>query len=460
MRTEGVVVEYLSILSPCQFLRFSTIGVARANESSWPNVSGKGRPQRHLLCLLLFLLAPLSLLPPADGKKTPEQHVATIFIAGGQKCGSSSLFEVLTQHKKLLKGTHKEPHFWNTGDFLKGLGYYSSTFFPQEKFVGGRDARFIDGTPMLEFGSAPWRRLVDTYTAAASGPSSSSSSSSPSPDSLPPEVAALRFIVVLREPVSRDYSWYMHATRLELFMGQQLNSVETMKELEGKRGGSGQGQRGGRYVEQLREMMTVLPRRQVFIVSLASLIGDTKGTLERIRRFLGVSRDTAFEQPFPHDDHLRAFRKRGSEKELLCLLRHVPQLDCALRDGLGDAYRDVNQELYAYLNNATRAQADPNEPFFPPFADYRSIPCAPDARATYNALLADTDGGSGGGRSGSGGGDAAVASRDFNVSVQGDRATAAGMRRRAQHVYLEDRLGEVRGGKGTCREEKRVRVRA
>ena len=377
------------------------------------------------LQLQACLLALLVLV--ACSKKDSEGHVATVFLAGGQKCGSSSLFELLIKHPKLLKGFHKEPHFWNSADFDRGLDFYSKNY-PSEKFTGGRDGRFIDGTPMMEFAYS-WQRMRETYDAATR--------------------RKLRFIVVLREPVSRDFSWYMHNMRLGLFLGTKLKRVETMKEIEEAHAGRG---RGGQYLEQLRWLMNVFPRRQVFVVNLASLISNTRDTVERIRRFLNVSHDAAFEQPFPHDDHLKAFRKKGgehSESVLRCILRHVPPLDCSLRDSYGEYYQEMNTQLYAYLNNATRLQADPNEPEFPSFQDYHSIPCVEDARKAYDALLAsDSDSDTRNGGSGAG-------SHDNTSDAQDADDGQGKARRRAQHVHLKDRLedGDEDWDKtGTCHE--------
>ena len=79
-------------------------------------------------------------------------YLPSIFLVGTQKGGSSSLFELLIQHPLLLKGTHKESHFWNNEmAYAKGLQYYKTQYFPSRKAsIDEPLAMFIDGTPMMD----------------------------------------------------------------------------------------------------------------------------------------------------------------------------------------------------------------------------------------------------------------------------------------------------------------------
>ncbi len=54
---------------------------------------------------------------------------------------------------------------------------------------------------------------------------------------------------------------------------------------------------------------------------------------------------------------------------------------------MGAYYTPYNDKLYSWME-ATKADADPNEPEFSPlFEDYKTTQCAKDARAEYNAFL-------------------------------------------------------------------------
>jgi len=97
-------------------------------------------------------------------------------------------------HPLLLKGIHKESHFFD-GDreYEKGKEFYSSTYFPLRKSGDNPKERFLDGTPMLHK-EYVWDRIKETLEPYV-------------------QLSSLRFIAILREPVARDLSWHMHYTR-------------------------------------------------------------------------------------------------------------------------------------------------------------------------------------------------------------------------------------------------------
>ena len=137
--------------------------------------------------------------------------IPNLFIVGAQKAGSSSLFELLTAHPLLMKGIHKEPHFFdNDKEYPKGVDYYKSTFFPISKSGGNPKERFIDGTPMLHK-EYVWRRIADGLDPYV-------------------QLSYLKFIVILREPVARDFSWFSHQLKEQVFLGLPFDDIQTMKE--------------------------------------------------------------------------------------------------------------------------------------------------------------------------------------------------------------------------------------
>ena len=130
-------------------------------------------------------------------KRRQEGSLPTVYIIGVQKGGSSSLYELMQQHPQLCGGAHKENHFFDHPDnYEKGTQYFK-TMFSDEKCNGIQGTHFLEGTPILHYPSV-WQRIYDTYSDT-------------------PQIRdGLRFIVMLREPVARDYSWYEHMTRTGL----------------------------------------------------------------------------------------------------------------------------------------------------------------------------------------------------------------------------------------------------
>jgi len=351
----------------------------------------------QLLIAALLLLTACAHTPDADGphhlhggggstkKGDTSSATATtsilpqVYLIGTQKGGSSSLFELIVQHPLLLKGTHKEAHYFNHDEtYEKGLDGLAEKFPARKKDGAAAAAVFVDGTPMLEC-TVCWARMRDTYGATGT--------------------AALKLIAVLREPVSRDYSGYAHGVREELFLGKSFLKTKTMREIRIKE------QRfiyGGQYAAQLRHVVEVFRRDQVLVLSTAMLIANTTHVVERILRFLGLppAMDSAvLGRPLPHNDHVEQLRVRGGSPALVdCIVQHVPALDCAERDYMAEFYTSRNADLYAWLLS-TRATAHPMEPVFPPFDDpANTMACVDDARAAYDAVLRGDDASAAGGR--------------------------------------------------------------
>ena len=293
-------------------------------------------------------------------------YLPSLFLVGAQKSGSSSLFELLMQHPLILKGTHKEKHFFNIDEtYEKGASYYRSLFVPDGKM--DPNALFMDGTPMMECVQC-WQRIWDTYTQEGATKQRDN----------------LKFIALLREPVSRDLSGYQHGVREELFLGQPFNGISTIKEM---RVGEGLEMMGAQYLSQLKKIAEVFRRDQILILSTTALIQNTTYIMERIRRFLDIPEHKSFLRPLPHNDHIQQYVARGGSPTLIsCIVQHVPLLDCDEREFLGQYYVKRNQDLYKWVED-TRVK-NKNEPkFLSPFEDYRLIPCVDDARKEFDGLL-------------------------------------------------------------------------
>ena len=139
--------------------------------------------------------------PSPKNKLGKAGTLPTVFIVGAQKGGSSSLYELMQQHPQLCRSFHKENHYFDHPDnYLYGVDYYKS-LFADTKCDNVTGSHFMDGTPILHYPSV-WQRIYDTYNHSISLRDS------------------LKFIVLLREPVARDYSWYQHATRTGMTLQQ------------------------------------------------------------------------------------------------------------------------------------------------------------------------------------------------------------------------------------------------
>lgn len=320
----------------------------------------------------------------ADAQKVEKQdnimptmesigNLPSVFIVGAQKGGSSSLFELMIEHPLICRGKRKESHYFNfetEGVYSKGIDFYKQMFI--DKKCNGKNGTFyVDGTPILHQddrnGESVWQRIYDTY-----------SFSTLLRDDL-------KFIALLREPVSRDYSWFQHNTRADLEKGGLFSDILTMSEKNKHR--TWDDRIIYTYVHQLMNFAKIFKRSQILVISSTDIFTNTASVMERIRMFLNVPSDPSFSQTLPHDDHLDHAAKKGPAF-VQCLIDHVPKLDCLERDRLGDFYEKYNQELYEFLKNGAVGKANPNEtPFWPQFDSHKGLPCSNDTRKEMDAFL-------------------------------------------------------------------------
>lgn len=104
---------------------------------------------------------------------------------GAAKSGTTSLYDILIQHPEIYIPQFKEPHFFDVSEnFANGLEWYKKNYFQKanQKIIA-------DFTPSYFFDSNAPKRIFE-----ALGPK-------------------MKFLVILRNPVDRAYSHYLHSKR-------------------------------------------------------------------------------------------------------------------------------------------------------------------------------------------------------------------------------------------------------
>ena len=317
-----------------------------------------------------------------------------VFILGAQKGGSSSMMWMLITHPQLCEGVRKETHFFgltyngkeDSGILSNELKNEYFSLFRDPVCVDSDDTSFIDGTPVLHH-----PEVAGNMNAFYENLSLKDS---------------LRMIVMLREPVSRDFSWYQHKTRAYLtghvtglgFNDSRkgnINYLKTFKETwekdlkEVRKGkllrSDIPNDLAGDYLLQLEEFMKYFRRNQILILNSDLAFIRTSYTMEIIRQFLDIQKFPDWEtMPFPHDDHLgTTFHSSDPE----CVFKHIPKLDCDFRDLLAKHYAESNKALEKWMK-LTKADAPLSEPDFIAFGDsYRNISCVENARDELNSVI-------------------------------------------------------------------------
>ena len=113
-------------------------------------------------------------------------RAANLFCIGSPKSGTTTLFKILCQHSQIHTPKFKEPFFFNNSNYQNGIDWYANTYYDDiknEKWV-------LDFTPSYLYSDEALFR-INEYSKGKD----------------------LKFIVMLRNPVERAYSHYLHTLR-------------------------------------------------------------------------------------------------------------------------------------------------------------------------------------------------------------------------------------------------------
>ena len=206
-------------------------------------------------------------------------------VLGGQRCGSTSLYTMLTGHPQVMAASHKEPHFFDR-NHRRGDDFYRR-LFPLRAHVRARERR-LGGLPVVT-GEAT------TYYLAH--------------PAVPGRVAAMlpdvRLVAILRNPVDRAYSHYQLSVR----GGWETLSFEDALAAEPERI-AGEEQRllddpdftghshryhsyrtRGLYLEQLERWWAAFPTDRLLVLRSEDMFADQTAVYAELAAFLGLAPD-------------------------------------------------------------------------------------------------------------------------------------------------------------------------
>ena len=294
------------------------------------------------------------------------------WLIGCMKCSSTSFFYWLNQNRGVcaaavvehVSSNSKETNFWTRNSTRNSDGAAFPTLYPAAR-RGECAGGFVEATPTNMRVPATPGALAAALPAAFRG--------------------ALRFVAVLREPVSRDVSdYYMqkrrgekkgkgagcpacrgHMQRYETFAACRLDRAAAALAAGGRNGTwaeaydvyrrkCAEGLHSGFYARQLENWVAHFPRRHLFVVELGWLASRFDDASRRVSAFLRLPAPAGAEA-FPDTGHNRT--------------KDQKTIACAVRDRLEALYAPENERLYAFL---AAEQGPDDEPPFPRFARY---PC-------------------------------------------------------------------------------------
>lgn len=204
-------------------------------------------------------------LAPGVGTALPD-----IVIVGGQRCGTTSLFRYLAAHPDVVTPRSKELNALSL-HYGKGPGWYAGHF------------------PAV----LPHQRALEASPLYLADPRVPARAAERLPDAL--------FVALLRDPVERAYSHYLH--NLE-YAAESLSFVEALdaepeRLARARRLGLGS-RRGielfrnasyvtrGHYAEQLDRWMSFIPREQLLVVRSEDFFADPATTYDEVLRRAGL----------------------------------------------------------------------------------------------------------------------------------------------------------------------------
>ena len=198
-------------------------------------------------------------------------------IIGEAKCGTTSLYDDLVDHRTVLEAAAKEVHFFDLR-YHRGLDWYKAQF------------------PLL------WRIRKDSPRVQTGEASPYYMFHPHAPQRIKDAVPDVKLIVMLRNPVERAYSHYQHECRRQreaLSFEDAVNKEperlrgEVERMLEDPRYNSREHRRHayvtrGVYVDSLQKVMRVFGPDQLLVIRSEDYFAAPDATLRQVLDFLGV----------------------------------------------------------------------------------------------------------------------------------------------------------------------------
>lgn len=168
----------------------------------------------------------------------------------------------------------------------------------------------------------------------------------------------IRIVMILREPISRDLSWYNHQLaepklvqgslpEYPAYVKAEMEKWEACKtEKDGNRilaanechdtdGNPKSSLQWGMYSVQIDRALRNWPRKQMFIMNMDHMLDNTHMYMKGMFKFMGLSEGAAFSS-IPSDNTHDSPNK-------------VESMPCSIKKDLQTIYKPFNQDLYRLL---------------------------------------------------------------------------------------------------------------
>ncbi|MGF1482411.1 MAG: sulfotransferase domain-containing protein [Cyanophyceae cyanobacterium] len=179
-------------------------------------------------------------------------------IIGAAKSGTTTLYRYLCHHSQIYMSPHKEPSFFARDEvYARGIEWYA--------------ALFDEANPEQICGEAS-----TDYTKFPRWPHSA--------ERIAQWLPQVKMIYIMRNPVDRAYSYYVHINR-------GLKVDETFEEHLEK---TSICLDGSRYLLQIKRYLQFFPQESFLFLLLEDLTEQPNQTLSAVCQFLGIAQDFDF----------------------------------------------------------------------------------------------------------------------------------------------------------------------
>jgi hypothetical protein len=237
------------------------------------------------------------------------RHSPAFIIIGGQKCGTTSLYNYLAQHPQILPCARKEIHYFDNGlqrsqkHFEKGEAWYRAHF--PLRITSPKNAITFEASPMYCFNPDVAKRIYE----------------------FDPRI---KIIFCIRNPRDRAISHYYHEIRhgreslpmLKAFEKEEARISDALakKDYQCPAFTNFTYKSRGLYFEQLERFLKYFNSNQIHLMSSEELFSAPDETLKEIYRFLEV--DDNFNVPNLKPVNVSPLKKEVDEKVSEHLIQH------------------------------------------------------------------------------------------------------------------------------------------
>lgn len=191
---------------------------------------------------------------PARGSRG---RLPDFLIIGAAKAGTTTLYSYLRHHPQIYMPEDKEPSFFSGNTWDRGLGWYLSLFAQarHDQICGEASTNYTR-----------WPQTRDAAMRIAE---------------LIPDV---RLIYLIRDPVDRAYSQYMHEHRVGLARPDRSYAMTFEEYYDGEPMLFHMSD----YLTQIRHLLGWFPRESLLILTFDELTRSPAATLRKVFHFLDV----------------------------------------------------------------------------------------------------------------------------------------------------------------------------